>query len=318
MGIRRILVLTTVIVACGIDESGLLPDDASLGDSGDSSITDSGPADVPADIPQGCKTLNTSACIDADIPDGWTLVALATTPVTCTPDYDQQQYVHDLQLEAGSCACGCTSTGSYSCGGSVAFGSNCGPCSGVGSCSNKGTFDAGDDAGCVPTGFTNSPDIAIGPLPTPTSGSAGCDASTGAVGYTSSALTACVPKCTADYCNIGSAFKRCIISTQPTCPAPFVNRDTMGSAGVVSATCDPCTCKTNPVGSCSASITYYGTTDCTTTAVGTSTAPTCKGTGQTSLGSFTYTPTDPTVSCAASAADGSVGFGSPITVCCMP
>ncbi len=308
--------LVTITLACGLDESGILPLDASLGDVG----APDAPSDVAPDtLPQGCTTLEASACVDANVPDGWTLVAFAQSAATCPADFDQPSYVDNLKLEAGACTCGCLPAGRYSCAGPVQYGSNCGNCGGgVGGCSNKGTFDAGDNAVCFQSAFTSA-DIAFGPQPPATPVDVGCDASVSGQGFSGDPVTACVPHCTADYCGSLGSFKKCIVSTETSCPQPFQLMDTIGSPTAVSVTCAACTCSASQQGNCGASASYFtNTTSCGNTALGTaSSLPSCNTTGATPVSSFRYTPTTPTVQCLPSPGDGGAAFAQPLTVCCL-
>lgn len=305
---RRFALLAACVVACGLDESGLLPGDASLGGDGGSS-------DV-LEEPIGCQAVDASACIDAAIPANWSLIAFSASSTSCPGDFDSKQFSDKLQLEAGACACGCTPSGSYSCSGSVQFGDNCGNCGGgVGGCSQNGTLDAGNAAACVPA--FNQPDFGIAAPPSLSAGTASCDASvTGNQATTATAVTVCAPHCTADYC-AASGFQRCIVSqTETQCPSPFLATDTIGDPSAVTVACG-CSCTAAPNGSCTASVVAYSGAGCTgnTTNVN---VPGCETTGGTGMASFRYTPTVPTVGCAPVQGDAGVAFNAPLTVCCLP
>lgn len=299
--------------ACGLDEVGLMPDDASV----DGTRSDAS-ADVAADTIQSCVTLDASACVDASVPDGWTLIAYAPTAATCPTAFNTHAYARNPTLEAGACACTCSASGSYSCGGSLAYGSSCGNCGGgLNGCSSKGTATLGADGGCVPSSF-NSPDIAFGSLPTAAAVNVGCDA--GLVGnqpYNTQPATVCAPQCAADYCGSLGSLKKCIISNQPTCPPPFAPIDTIGAPGDVKVSCTACTCTTSQGGDCNGTLAYYGnSTSCGGTPQS-ATANSCHQTGGTSVGSFSYTVTPPTVACTASEGEGGAAFNAPMTVCCL-
>src|SRR5580765_7806453 len=132
-------------IACGIDEHGALQD----GGGTDATTNDApldAPLDVPIDVPQACKTLDATACIDAAIPDGWTLAVITAGDQLCptTVDYDKTTFL--TNLDAGSlCACSCTVSGSVDCSGTHEAGSG-------GSCNDNSRwvlFNAGNDASCV-------------------------------------------------------------------------------------------------------------------------------------------------------------------------
>ena len=149
----------------------------------------------------------------------------------------------------------------------------------------------------------------------------GCDASvTTAATPTSSPVTACLPKCSADYCGVGTAFNKCIWSlTETTCPAPFVNQDTLGSASDISVACG-CTCGTNQVGTCGATVSMFnGNANCTGSPFLDASVPFCIQTGP-HVDSFEFRPNaPPTVACTFGGGTApAVSFGSSkTTVCCL-
>ena len=304
----------TAASACGLDEVGLQSVDASSdGFSAGDVVTDS-----QRDAVQGCATVDASACVDASIPDGWTLVAYGANGGTCPAAFDSYDYVRDPKLEAGACGCGCSSTGSYSCGGTIAYGTSCGNCQGgVNNCNNRDTANSGPDGGCFPTS-TSAPDFAVGALPTASPIGVGCDASAvGTQTFTATPATVCAPHCDADYCASRGTMRTCVVSNQTTCPAPFAPADTIGLSGDVSVSCAACTCTTSQNGDCNGSVAYFANSN-SCGGTGTSiNASSCKTTGGTSIGSFRYSVTVPTVQCAPSEGSGDAGFAKSLTVCCL-
>ena len=309
--------------ACGLDESGLVGAEGGV----DVTVMDvpvdvpvDVPMDVPLDVPQACSTLDASACVDADLPDGWTYVAFATGDTACPAgDYTKSTYLEKPTPEAGACSCTCTPSGTYSCAGTIAFGY------GGGSCTNtKTSFDGGDDAACVVTGG-NDPHLAVGPLPTPSGGTAACAPSaTGTKAWSATDTTACTPGCTVDYCGLPGPFKRCVLSTtSTTCPAPFVAAAKVGPASAVAVTCAQCTCAGTPSGPCTATITPYGSNDCTGTPYN-DVAPDASCVnfgGGNNVPSFAYAPgpqPPPACSLAGSSGTGSADFTQAATICCLP
>ena len=291
-------------------------------------MTGDAPADASKDVvnelPQSCTTLDVSACADSGIPDGWEPVVTASNPgCPTTVDYDQPDgYVGNLG-STGSCTCGCTPTGFFSCEGQFQYADNCGNCGGgIAGCGTPTTVDAGGDASCFVTGNSQADLAVTGTLNAKQNG-VGCDASTtSTLAPTSSPVTVCLPHCTADYCGVGSVYQRCIWSaTQTTCPAPWSKQSTIGRSSDISVGCG-CSCTPFKVGFCSATIDYYeGTSSaaltCSTVASGVfNTLPNCEH-GGSNVVSFYYNPSPPTVSCDASAAAPTVGFNSPTTVCCL-
>jgi hypothetical protein len=268
-------------------------------------------------LPASCPSLGVTACLDAGVPPGWTLVAVGQDAEACPVGWVQRDFVQDLALDAGACMCGCTPVGHYSCAGNVGYGSSCNGCSMV--CSKETNFSAADDGGCYPSAF-DTPDLVFGNLPVPAPVGIGCTATaTGDKAFTYSTATACVPSCSADYCGVRGAFRRCIATTTPReCPRPFEKAATVGPLSAVSVSCG-CGCTPTMTGSCKATAYYYSSNDCSGTSLGTFNLPTmyCQGTGDTPVQSIEYEPIDPTVGCAPSGSP-SIGFAADLTVCCLP
>lgn len=308
-------------VACGLDENGQADGGGVDATSGDAPIDVL--LDVPIDVPQACKTLDASACIgDASVPDGWTLVVITPGDQICpvTTDYDKTSFLTNLQPQ-GICTCSCTVSGAVDCSGRLDAGSG-------GGCTdpNKHTiFDAGNDAMCVVTNWTDK-NYQIQAPPTSTA-SLGCDASNGpAPGWSADAETFCTPKCTADYCNVGSTYKRCIVASQSlSCPpGPFsVAQPIFGvEAGVVTQ-CTGCGCNVNPTGKCTATIQPFNGTNCDTAVDDASPAGgSCQqgnGSGaNANVNSFSYVPIVPDASCSTTGGTASAQFAGTVTVCCLP
>jgi hypothetical protein len=302
-------------VACGLDESGVVSDGGS-----DVTVSDVVP-DTPLDVTPGCLTLDASACVDAAIPSDFFPVAFSPSAQASCPgkpgDYqDAQAYTTGAAYVPGSCTCGCTVSGTYSCAGALATGSH------SGSCDNTATYDAGNTATCFPTTQSDN-NLSVGPVPTK-SGSVVCDASAGAMGaVTVDAATMCKPYCTADFCGISAPFSRCIASTtNTTCPGAFQDKHTIAPPGAAKAQCDPCTtCTVVSNGDCTATVTpFKNNADCGTGALPNITANgTCQtlGGGNNAL-SFLYTPTVPDASCTPGAGSGTAVYSQSLTICCLP
>jgi len=308
---RRMVLLASVIVACGIDENGLEVNDASVSDSSSVDASNDAVKDVVTELPQSCTTLDVSACVDSGVPDGWAPIVANIASPTCptTADYTVNAYGDNPQADGG-CGCGCATKGSYSCAGTVTYWQQ--------SCTNAETFDASDDGGCYAT--NGSHDFKMGSATVSDLG-AGCTASnTSTPGSTTGDVTVCVPACTADYCGQTGVYHRCIWSaTQTACPTPFTGpKDTIGSPTDVNVACT-CGCTINK-GSCDATIKLYGggDTTCGTTSVGSVAVGTCFNSGGGTVDSFYYQPSVPTVACDASAPAPTATFNAPITVCCLP
>lgn len=304
--------------ACGLDEAGQSSDGGS--DVTVSDVVSDVVSDKPLDVTPGCLTLDATACVDAAIPSDFFPVAFAPSAQAACPgkagDYqDAQAYTTGAAYVPGSCTCGCTVSGSYSCAGALATGSH------SGSCDNTATYDAGNAATCFPTTQSDN-NLSVGPVPTK-SGTIGCDASaltSGAV--TVDAATMCKPNCTADFCGMAAPFARCIASTtNTTCPGPFQNKHTIAPAGSAKAQCDPCGCSVAPSADCTATVTpFKNNGDCGAGALPNITPNgTCQplGGGNNAL-SFLYTPIVPDAACAPGPGSGTAVYSQSLTICCLP
>ena len=306
-------------IACGLDEHGEASDggiDATIDAPSDVVI------DAPIDVPQACKTLDATACSDADLPDGWTYTVVTRNSICpTTVDYQMNTYLTEL-APSGGCTCGCTTSGKVDCSGTLEAGSG----SNCDDSSKWFLFDAGNDAACVTTNW-GDPHYGV---PGPPSSATGvtCDASVlTPSGWDASAVTTCTPQCTADYCAVGNTFKRCIISNgDQACIAPFTQKQLpIGVDAGITTSCTGCGCGINPIAQCTATIQPFSDPSCATAIDAASPANgTCYDTkvggapGQ--VKSFFYNPTVPTATCSPSAITGtaSAQFASTVTVCCLP
>lgn len=306
-------------VACGLDEHGEATDGGSAdATSNDSPIVNDAPIDVPIDVPQACKTLDATACVDAAVPDGWTFAVITQGDQLCptTIDYDKSTYLTNLAPQS-LCACTCAVSGTVDCSGLVEAGTQPG-CNG----SKSLVFDAGNDAACINVNW-GDPHYAVATPPTSTA-KVSCDASAPAPGWTASTETSCTPKCTADYCNVGSTYKRCIVSNQNLlCPAPFtVAQPVFGIEAGVTTSCTGCGCTVTSA-KCGATIQPFNSNSCDNAVDDASAANgTCNTTpgsgGSAQVNSIMYTPIVPAAGCSAAGGTPSAQFGSTITVCCLP
>ncbi len=323
---RRRVVCTLIVgvsiaggfIACGIDEQGEAGDGGADATSKDSPTNDA-PLDAPIDVPQACNTLDATSCLDAAIPDGWTLAVVTPGDQICptTVDYAKTNFITNLAAQ-GPCLCTCSASGSIDCSGHLEAGSG-------GACNDNNkwfAFDAGNDAACIDTNW-GDPHYAI-PSPPTSTANAQCDASAPAPSWTASTATVCTPMCSADFCGVGNTYKRCIISSQNvSCPAPFTQVQPLyGVEAGVAASCTGCTCAINS--KCSALIEPFNSNSCNNSvgdaaiADGACNQTTINGSpGQ--VNSFMYTPIVPAPSCVISAsATPSAQFASTVTVCCLP
>jgi hypothetical protein len=282
--------------------------------AGDGSTLDAAP---DSGISPSCLTLDASACSPAALPAGWSYALLGAGDADCPQDYQRAPLVYDAALGVGACACGCATTGAYSCTGvlSLSSGSSCNNMTKV--------FNVGNNNACFTTSFIDN-HLAAGPLPS-ASGSPSCHANvTGNAAWTSSTETACVPSCAADFCAAPAPFRRCVMSTTSTaCPAPFTEATPLaGTAGEVTVACDTCECDVSQPGPCTADGLAYTTTDCSGTPIAGSDAGIFNGTCF-ALGagpkSVSYAPNIPAATCSITAGgDGSVEISNAATICCLP
>jgi hypothetical protein len=305
-------------VACGIDESGLAGADGGM----DALLNDAG-GDVPdIGIPPTCSTIDAS-CLDASVPDGWSLVGIATNPSTpCpTPDFSPVNgLLTNPQLTSGSCSCaGCMTSGSYTCSGSAQVLEGSSGCSG---------FDASiaPYACVISTENGSSANASIVP-PSP-SGSAGCVNNPNGTGVVNTdPVGACLPnKCQSDYCGLGSqGFDTCIITDgMRTCPPGFTLKEIAGAA--TTSSCAGCPCNLGAP-SCSGVIQVFSNGDCGDDAgmsasdyVDTIASDAgCVHTGN--YASVVYLPNPPPMpTCSPTVAfdvTGDAGLLSPKTICCV-
>ena len=305
-------------VACGIDEQG----EAHDGGGFDATSTDApidAPIDVVIDVPQACKTLDASACVDADVPDGWTLAVLSPIVGTCPvdTDYTATVFLQNPQPQGG-CTCACTTSGSVDCSGKLEAGS------GGGCVDNNKWFiiDAGNDAACFNTNFGDQ-HYAV-PVPPTSTANVHCDASAATLpGWKADSVTSCTPNCSADFCNVGSTYKRCILGKGPSCPAPFtVMQSPLGVDSGVQTSCNGCGCTVSS-GSCGAIIQPFASSDCNNPPVDASV--TDGGCNSTNTGgspgqanSIMYTPLVPDASCTPNGGTPDAAFVTSVTVCCLP
>lgn len=237
-------------VACGLFLDGPGGDDAGSSD-GAPPVAD---AAQDTKLPPPCPTLDASACLgDANVPDGWALVGVSVTD-PCPTEFTPSPLVTDPQVEDGGCACGaCQTQGAYDCNGAVTIHAGA-------VCVNLGTIKV--DAGqCFKLGLGgatfNAGPPAIG-------GNVSCsspgDAGTGAV--TAKPITACTPtSCKADYCGLGGAFKRCVVSEgNVPCPAGFTRYASAGTGAQLTSCA--CSCKLQNA-ACTGTIHAYTSDNCT-------------------------------------------------------
>ncbi len=312
-------------VACGIDESGLAGADGGM----DAVTFDAPPNDAGGDVPDigippTCSTIDAS-CLDASVPDGWSLVGIATDASTACPSADFDPVTGLLtnpQLTSGSCSCtGCSTTGSYSCSGSAQVLEGSSTCN---------SFDASvAPFGCVINTETGSPSDYAGVLPPLPSGSIGCVNTPNGTGLVNTdPVGACVPnKCQSDYCGLRSqGFETCIITDgMHACPPGFTSRELAGAA--TTYTCAGCPCFVGSTPSCSGVIQVFSAADCGNDA-GTSATDyvqtIASDAGCVSTANFksvVYVPNPPPMAtCAPMAGDvaGDAGLLSPKTICCVP
>ena len=215
------------MLACGIDESGLEPVDAS----------------PDAQEAGGCATLD-AACLGA-LPSSWKPVSL--TDAGCRSGFTKTTLVGNPRVLPSGCACGaCQVIGSYDCDAAspISGGNNC----------NDNPIAYAPLGQCTTATAQHLKAHVI-----QATGSVGCfapnDAGAGAAG---DAIGLCVPGCTADFC---SAPSQCAIAEgQVACPTGM---SLFGYVGTdVDPGCASCACTADPPGSCGGIVTGYQSSTC--------------------------------------------------------
>ncbi|CAN5668444.1 hypothetical protein BH09MYX1_BH09MYX1_54070 [soil metagenome] len=314
--------VAVVVVACGLDQSGLLVEnDAGKPTDGGGKIDVIGvdvalpDADVPdVVVPPACATLDAS-CLPAYPPDaGWTVVAVPTGAKTCPNDdggWITTTFVTDAVLATGSCGYAC-STASAACAttAKMTHGMN------DTLCSDGGVLVALPQNQCtiavIPAGSLRA--TYVGPTNLATT----CDG--GTTGDAQAATTP-VPVCSTnacdiDYCGLGQkGFRRCIIHEKGAvaCPAGYMS---LGVGKGAVATCGSATCNVVTPATCTPAITSYVDMSCLADA---DTIPADGSCFANKLaGSAKLTVTANAASCTASPTGAGAGLIGAGTVCCIP
>jgi hypothetical protein len=239
--IAALVVVAAAAGACGIDESGLLPDDAGFDASGfDGSGLDGGGVDVV----QPCATLDASCLGQLD--PMWKPIALADAG--CGTGWTPEHFLTNPQDVPGSCACGtCSVVGAYSCEAGV-------PISGGDQCKDN-PFATATPGQCTNVNATQH----LEGHPGTATGTVGCfapnDAGTGAL---ADDLALCVPGCSADFCG-GSS--RCVYAEgDVACPSGF---QLWGHAGTgTDPGCGACPCEAGAPAACTGTVTAFYNNNC--------------------------------------------------------
>lgn len=318
VGVAMIAGAAGLIGACGLDESGTY--DSSTGPdvvTTDAPVSDVGPGDggpgdgAPLDVqPLSCEEAGTgldASCLgDADVPDGWTVVAYTETASGCgtSTDFDTVHVVTDAGVAA--CVCGdCTVSGSWSCGVQLWTGLNCigfAADAGGSFCWNQGGYHYGGQVT-----RSGSPQCGSGAL---------LDASA-----SSTPATMCKPNtCSADFCGlVAQGYAGCIVNpnvTNGACPPGFPVSHVVGSGATAQCTCPSCGLS-NPNADCTGTVTAYAQANCGGLVVDSQSANgTCTNTTGFGSEGFDAGPA-PLPSCAPTGTPtGTAGLTGPGTVCC--
>ena len=291
--------------------------------------------DVPdaTDDDGGCTT---ASCVNADVPSGWTIVAAAVGAKTPCPgdggQFEQEDLAANPRVEPGSCACGCSVSGRWTCGeGEVDYGATYCHATTLGipvaGCygPNYFSFDGGSGAMFAGPPALEAIDDA-GSL-------AQCTPSTvGDAAVQTDPVRVCRPRdCGEDTCALtAQGFSMCIEhGGAVACPSGFAplggTNGQVGSAASASATCNACSCVIDEAGTSTMQASIY-------------TNPTCDDAGYVQdiagcvvldasvapkIQSFHYagqcTPGG-TLTCSPKKADpgGDASITATATVCCLP
>ena len=274
----------SAIVACGIDENGLEPVDASTQEAG------------PA-----CTTLD-AACL-GPLPTSWTPVSV--TDAGCRVGFTKTTLVGNPQVLPNGCACGsCEVIGAYDCDAAS-------PISGGNNCND-------DPIATAPTGqCTGASAQHLEAHLVHATGTVGCFAPNDAgAGATGGLVGLCVPGCTADFC---AAASQCAISEgEVPCPPGL---SLFGYVGTdVDPGCAPCACEAGAPGTCGGTVTGFQSSTCDDSGGGAS-APvgSCNVFPSGDYASVLVTLTPPATTCAVVPGPPDPGDASlvqPKTICC--
>jgi hypothetical protein len=282
--------------------------DASLDADAETDAMDASDAMDAADVVTTCDIdASCVAAIPADA--GWTLLGISDDGGGCT--LQSGSLLADAQAAPGACTCGCTTSGTPTCGAATFAGytdPSCGTLVADGSVAPSACADLGDlvaDAGVAVT----PPDVT----------GVECDASvTGNQAVVAQSFATCTAtKCTDDYCALAQkGFRLCIAHDPPaSCPTGFPLRiDAVASANVV---CNGCSCGVKAP-ACTGMITTYGQSDCDGGAITSFAASSCTSLTDETL-SIQYVPDTPTTpTCSASSLGDTVQTLGAAVVCCSP
>ncbi len=326
--------------ACAIDESGTsdaASPDANIVDAPIDQTVDA-PPDVSTDVTSDLNTNDSSdGGFDADAADvtdasdaadvittceidascvsaipqdaGWALLGISTDGGACA--LVQGSLLADAQAAPSACTCGCTTSGTPTCG-AANFAAWTDP-----SCSTL-AVDGSVTSGCVDVGDL-VPDSGVAVVP-PTVTGVTCDASvTGNQSIVSQQFETCAAtKCTDDYCGMkATGFRLCIAHDPPvsSCPTGFpVRIDAVASASV---SCTGCTCGVKTP-QCTGTVTTYDASACGGGSITSFSAAACTALTDETL-SISYAPDQPpTVTCSAGSLGSTVNTLGSAVLCCVP
>jgi hypothetical protein len=307
--------LAAVGVACGLDESGLQPSDASIG--GDGGGKDVVAYDVLNDVPlpPSCATDVTCLGLGGTLPDGWAPYVGSLDGGACPPgDFTGTTWVTNSRLAQGSCACSCSTSGTFACPSTAAIalgGLNCG----------------GNNAATTGQCITANASTRIELLDAAASGSCEVDASPPTV--QTDPVTLCAIGCDAGANALCSQPQgsRCIVTDGiQNCPGGLTGYLIGASAD---PSCAACTCQVSGATCTATAHLYHGylqgyyhqNSNCADSGSYTVETTTLNGTCQqfNFFDSYdvSFTPSSaPTCTVPSNAGTGDAGLASPKTVCC--
>ncbi len=316
-----IVTIGASFAACGIDESGLLGDDASNGV--DVITTGDGAPDVIIDVvpndgippPPSCSTDASAdvSCIPP-VPLGWEPIAFQKNGnVGCGDDggnFLGVQYLTQPTINKTSCVCSnCVADGGWSCGATIYSGATC----------SAETLDASATA-C----FQSNHQSFGGWLTRYGSPACGGGTALGDNSADATAVSACYPtQCASDFCGLASSgFGLCIANAAVTdggCPSGFPNAHVVGnSAHTACESCQSCALG-NASAQCTGTVSAYNSGDCSGSSVQTVTAnSTCNGSTTNPYSSLGYEAgPPPSPFCGPTKLpSGAPYLNGPFTICC--
>ncbi len=269
-----------MFAACGLDESGTAPSDASIQPDivVDNFVLDTYVETAPPPPPLSCEEAGIAldaSCLGVPVPDGgWQPIGIQNGNAGCgTGTYSVQLVQGNIQLAGGACGCtGCTPSGSWTCNNAIGTGAAC------------GTTTTANGNACLPVSANAFNET----LTRTGNGSCAGGQENGNGQSTETAMTMCFPQsCSDDYCGLAKlGFQLCVYNpnvTDGSCPANFPTSHIVGQAPVVVCNaCNACTVQSPPA--CTGTVVAYDEAGCTGNVLASNTSSVCVSLGEMDAG----------------------------------